>query len=152
MKRNMTKVDDSNWKSEEKKFMHKAECWRKDNIIKLLVALWNKHVPIGTKVKYYPIAGEEKYICEETRTPAWILSNGEALVSITGRSGGVALSHIELVEAPVSIAPCKKCGTVPPLGSTAGNLSIGHSCMWEKGQPLDWWQGSIGEWNKRNEC
>ena len=73
----MTKVDDSNWKNEEKKYMHKVEYWRKNNILKLLVALWNKHVPIGTKVKYYPIAGEKGYICEETRTPAWILSNGE---------------------------------------------------------------------------
>jgi hypothetical protein len=57
----------------------------------------------------------------------------------------------QTLQASVPIAPCKKCGTVPSLGLIDGNVSIGHSCVWEKGQPLDWWQGSVEEWNKRNE-
>ena len=51
---------------------------------------------IGTKINYYPIAGEDAHLKTTTRTPAWTLPNGEVIVSIVGRSGGVSLKHITI--------------------------------------------------------
>ena len=51
--------------------------------------------PIGTKVKYFPIFGENKFEETEIRSEAWALGHGELVVKVKGRSGGVAISHLE---------------------------------------------------------
>lgn len=58
---------------------------------------WNRLYPVGTPVRYRPILGEDAYELAETRTPAWLVGHGRAVVSITGRSGGVFLDHIEVL-------------------------------------------------------
>lgn len=58
---------------------------------------FNKKFPVGTMVKYYPIKGKKNYIISKTRTPAWELGCNTPVVSIEGASGGVALSHLEML-------------------------------------------------------
>lgn len=51
--------------------------------------------PVGTKVRYYPVAGENNYEESVVRSSAWALGHGELVVKINGRAGGVAISHLE---------------------------------------------------------
>lgn len=58
---------------------------------------WNAEHPIGTPVRYWPIyppIDSVPPVDTETRSEAWALGDGSVVVSINGRSGGVALSHI----------------------------------------------------------
>ncbi|CAL9990459.1 hypothetical protein VPHD81_0102 [Vibrio phage D81] len=56
----------------------------------------NETFPIGTKVKYYPIMGLDKF--EETivRSEPWDVC-GETVVKVEGRSGGVSVNHLEVI-------------------------------------------------------
>lgn len=60
---------------------------------------WNMRVPVGTPVKYWPLIGEQDPPPVEgvTRSEAWCLGHGTPVVLITGKSGGVCLSHLEVV-------------------------------------------------------
>lgn len=60
---------------------------------------FNEKFPVGTIVRYYPIKGKPNRITCKTTTPAWELGSGTAVVTIESVSGGVCLSHIEIVEA-----------------------------------------------------
>lgn len=65
---------------------------------------WNARHPIGTPVIFVPVAGEPDRLYTRTRSLAWNLGNGEPVVLVEYRTGGVALSHLVLrAEAP---APC----------------------------------------------
>lgn len=80
---------------------------------------FNARYPIGTPVMAYPILRPEDPMavdhqqrvqtgrtygatdpCERldtvTRTPAWILGNGEPVVSVEGYAGGICLSHVDV--------------------------------------------------------
>ena len=66
---------------------------------------WNSTHPVGTAVRYWPVYPPVEGIPPvdtTTRSEAWTIGDGSVVVSIVGRSGGVALSHIELrqSEAP----------------------------------------------------
>lgn len=54
---------------------------------------WNKENPVGTLVRYYPIAGEPDFELTETRSEAWALGHGAVVVKVKGRTGGVLVSH-----------------------------------------------------------
>lgn len=60
---------------------------------------WNADHPVGTAVRYWPIyppiAGVPP-VDTRTRSEAWALGHGAVVVKIEGRTGGVALSHVEL--------------------------------------------------------
>lgn len=58
---------------------------------------FNKKYPVGTMVRYYPIKGDPQCVETQTRTPAWTLGHGEAVVSVIGIAGGVSLEHVEIV-------------------------------------------------------
>ena len=61
---------------------------------------WNDQYPVGTRVRYWPIYPPIESVPPvdtATRSPAWALGDGTTVVSIEGRSGGVALTHIELL-------------------------------------------------------
>lgn len=64
----------------------------------LVVALWNRGCPVGTPVRYRPVAGAPETVDTATRSEAWLLGSGEPVVMVNGRSGGVAISHLELIE------------------------------------------------------
>lgn len=51
--------------------------------------------PIGTKVRFYPIAGEAKYEVAEVRSRPWALGHSQVVLAITGRAGGVAVEHLQ---------------------------------------------------------
>lgn len=57
---------------------------------------FNNAYPIGTKVKYYPIIGGDKFIEAKTRSEAWELGSGHTIVKIDGRPGGVSVEALEL--------------------------------------------------------
>ncbi|MCY2966056.1 MAG: hypothetical protein NT069_20900 [Planctomycetota bacterium] len=56
---------------------------------------WNQRVPVGTPVKYSPAVGPA--VEGVTRSEAWCLGHGKPVVLITGKTGGVALSHLEVM-------------------------------------------------------
>ncbi|MGW4663216.1 hypothetical protein [Streptosporangium sandarakinum] len=58
---------------------------------------WNAAHPIGTPVLAWPGTREFEPLKTHTRTPAWTLGHGAAVVSVEGYAGGIALTHIEPV-------------------------------------------------------
>ena len=44
-----------------------------------LVELFNAKVPIGTAVRYYPLAGNPEHIETQTRSEAWLSASGHGL-------------------------------------------------------------------------
>lgn len=59
---------------------------------------WNRKYPVGTRVRYFPIMGElETHIDSVTRSEAWTLGHGAAVVKIVGTAGGVSLSHLTVL-------------------------------------------------------
>lgn len=59
-------------------------------------AEWNAQHPSGTRVRYrsHPSAEPRETV---TESEAWTLGHGEAVVSIGGQSGGVALWALEVL-------------------------------------------------------
>lgn len=70
------------------------------NIQELAMDLFNATVPIGSPVIYINDVGERENVT--TRSEAWALGHGEAVVKIKGRAGGVALSRIRVPLASIS--------------------------------------------------
>ncbi|MEV4181658.1 hypothetical protein AB0J28_09445 [Streptosporangium canum] len=58
---------------------------------------WNATYPVGTPVLAWPGTLKDEPMATRTRTPAWTLGHGAAVVSVEGRSGGIALTHVEPV-------------------------------------------------------
>jgi hypothetical protein len=61
---------------------------------------WNAVYPVGTKVRYWPILPPIPSVPPldtVTRSEAWMLGHGAAVVSIVGKTGGVLLSHLEIL-------------------------------------------------------
>lgn len=61
------------------------------------VTEFNEWYPVGTKVRYWPAARIGDGRPSVTRTPAWMIGE-HAVVSVEGYAGGIALTHIEVVE------------------------------------------------------
>lgn len=56
---------------------------------------WNAKHPVGTPVIYFSVQGElDNGFETKTRSEAWELGSGAAVVSISGRTGGVHLTHL----------------------------------------------------------
>lgn len=61
---------------------------------------WNAEHPVGTAVRYYPIYPPIEGVPPvetRTRSEAWVLGDGTVVVLVEGKSGGVHLSHIEVI-------------------------------------------------------
>lgn len=58
---------------------------------------FNTAHPVGTPVLAFPGAREGRALHTRTRTPAWNLG-GRPVVSVEGYAGGIALTHIEIIE------------------------------------------------------
>lgn len=56
---------------------------------------WNARYPVGTPVTAYPGSRDDAPLTTTTRTPAWTLGHGAAVVSVDGYSGGICLTHID---------------------------------------------------------
>ncbi|GFD68079.1 MULTISPECIES: hypothetical protein [unclassified Alteromonas] len=58
---------------------------------------FNKTYPVGTQFKYFPVKGNYNFEIVRTSSPAWdIPSSRHALVKLSGRSGGVCVSHLKV--------------------------------------------------------
>ncbi|MBK6942054.1 MAG: hypothetical protein IPH13_17890 [Planctomycetes bacterium] len=55
---------------------------------------FNKRIPVGTPVRYYPVADRSEFIETKTRSDAWALGDGSVVVKIEGRAGGVHIDHV----------------------------------------------------------
>lgn len=65
----------------------------------MTAARWNYLHPVGTQVVAYPCTRycpEHPGLETATRTPAWELGHGQPVVSVEGRTGGIALTHVDL--------------------------------------------------------
>ena len=59
---------------------------------------WNACHPIGTAVRYWPmVRGGEPVYEGVTRSKAWLTSSGHVSVLVSTYSGGIALTHVEVV-------------------------------------------------------
>lgn len=54
---------------------------------------WNETVPVGTEIRYFPIKGRDEFRVTKTRSEAWTLGSGDAVVLIEGQAGGVSIDH-----------------------------------------------------------
>lgn len=65
----------------------------------LIADEFNARHAVGTRVRYWPLCGESDPPPMEstTRTEAWTLGHGTPVVAIVGKSGGVALDHLEIL-------------------------------------------------------
>jgi hypothetical protein len=91
---------------------------------KLSAEEWNEKYPVGTPVRYWPVLPHEGVfapIDSTTRTPAWALGHGAVVVSIVGKSGGVALSHIEVLPGKAPLSEMEML--VKPKGSFNGTCN-----------------------------
>ena len=61
-------------------------------------AEFNRRYPVGTAVRYWPWVRDGAGRESATRTPAWELGSGQAVVSVDGYSGGIHLAHVEVTE------------------------------------------------------
>ena len=66
-------------------------------ITNMTVDEWNAEVPIGTRVHFYPVAGESTFEDTRTRSKAWALGHGEVVVKVEGRAGGVSTRHCQIM-------------------------------------------------------
>ena len=60
---------------------------------------WNAAYPVGTRVRYWPVCPPHGIppVDTTTRSEAWTLGDGSVVVLVDGKSGGVHLSHIEVL-------------------------------------------------------
>ncbi len=63
-----------------------------------LVEAWNSQYPPGTPVII--IQDDGSHVTSKTRSAAWTLGHGEAVVSYEGRTGGYLLSRVVPVATP----------------------------------------------------
>lgn len=61
--------------------------------------LWNEQFPPGTPVHYWPGIRVGAGRASKTRTDAWVMGGHTAVVAVEGFSGGIALAHVQPVEA-----------------------------------------------------
>jgi len=57
---------------------------------------WNEKHPVGSECMIKLDSGQ--FYVTKTRTPAWLLPFGAAVVSVEGRSGGYAVERVHFLE------------------------------------------------------
>ncbi len=70
---------------------------------------FNARFPIGTKVRYWKVLPADVApgldpVETETRSEAWALGHGAVVVKVKGISGGVLISHLDIVSSGQSSA------------------------------------------------
>lgn len=63
------------------------------------VEQFNARFPVGALFRYYPIQGQSECCQVVTRSEAWALGHGAAVVLVNDRTGGVSVEHLEPVAA-----------------------------------------------------
>jgi hypothetical protein len=60
----------------------------------MTAAQFNARYPVGTLVRYYPLVNSRAFTPTATRTEAWDLSDGRAVVALVGFNGGKSIEHV----------------------------------------------------------
>jgi hypothetical protein len=58
---------------------------------------FNKRVPIGTPVRFWPGVKDGPGRESKTKSPAWLLGGHTPCVECEGYGGGIALTHVEVM-------------------------------------------------------
>lgn len=58
---------------------------------------WNTLYPVGTRVLYWKLTLSDKGRRSATRSQAWVMPSGSAVVQVEGEAGAIALSHVEAI-------------------------------------------------------
>ncbi|HBE9082707.1 hypothetical protein [Serratia fonticola] len=66
-------------------------------LVKMAADKFNRCFEIGSPFLYFPIKSGDTAFSVTTRSEAWSLGHGEAVVSVSNVSGGVALTHLASV-------------------------------------------------------
>ena len=66
----------------------------KDPALQNQLKRYAEHFPIGIKVRFWPVAGEQTYEDCEIRSEPWALGHGAIVIKVTGRAGGVLVDHL----------------------------------------------------------
>lgn len=56
-----------------------------------------REFPVGTKVRYFPLAGGTRYSEHTIRSAPWKLDSGQVVVLITFKTGGVSVDHLQKI-------------------------------------------------------
>lgn len=64
----------------------------------LRVDAWNDEHPVGIPVRVWPGTTEGRHLDTVTRTPAWMLGDHTPAVSVADYAGGIALTHVQILE------------------------------------------------------
>lgn len=100
---------------------------------KLTANEWNAKHEVGTAVRYWPVLPPHPSappVDTTTRSRAWELGDGTAVVSIVGRCGGVHLEHLELLMQKAedtnmtnqAKCTCHSCEVLPQLHAQVAQL------------------------------
>lgn len=59
---------------------------------------FNRRFPVGSRFRYFPVVGIPDGEVVVTRSEAWHLQNGKAVVRVEGKIGGVSVYRLEPLE------------------------------------------------------
>ncbi len=59
---------------------------------------FNRRFPVGSRFRYYPVVGVPDSEEVVTRSEAWHLFSGKAVVRVVGKIGGVSIYRLEPLE------------------------------------------------------
>lgn len=59
---------------------------------------FNSLHPVGTRFRYYSVAGSKDFVETKTRSECWELGDGHPVVLVDGRSGGVSIFHLVKID------------------------------------------------------
>lgn len=67
---------------------------------------WNEKHPVGAPVRYWPLRPTSSVLPVETKTrsAAWIVGKRTPVVMVEGVTGGVFLTHVDVLPEPRAIA------------------------------------------------
>jgi len=75
-------------------------------------AEWNKANPIGTRVRYWTGAVRGPGRESTTRGAAFVQTSGHVSIHVVGFASSIALSHVEVIGPPVSVAAAARSADV----------------------------------------
>jgi hypothetical protein len=89
---------------------------------------WNERFPVGTPVKAYPRTRQDEPLMTRTRSEAWELGHGEAVVSVEGYRGGIILAHVKPLPRRYREREGSTWTEVSPVGADPVSLSGPGPC------------------------
>lgn len=113
------------------------------------VRRWNAKCPIGTAVRYWPLARMGPGIVSKTRTLAQVNSAGRPVVWIEGEGGCMSLTHVAIVPAEWLNLPPEGSWWMISIGGGYGQFLYGgteaeaedmrcHKARWEQAKARKW--------------